>query len=129
MKPDVREKMWDSWLKEYWSNRNDNIPTTISNNEYEIMLNWLLELGNFKETIKVALESRVKGIAPTFFLYELEERGFIEAYPEECAMLIVKIVKSSDKKILTPNIRATVDKLKEKEMSKELKNALLECFD
>ena len=124
MKTDVKTNLWERWLKEYWHNRNLNIPRTLDSGEYREMLCWLLELPDYDEAVELALKSNVKIKFPSRFLYSLCDTDIIEKYPEKTAQLIIHLIKNSDEMIIDPITEKLIERLKNQKISLNFQNEL-----
>lgn len=70
------KKLWSSWLKQYWDNRNNNILGQITNNEFSEMLNWLLYLQDF-------YSDAVKCVVKTKYISKVSISNFIYIFVKE----------------------------------------------
>lgn len=94
MNEQQKNKLWNSWLKKYWSNRLVNIPCALNEEEGKNMMGWLPELGNiYPEAVeKFVLGTPIKK-ADSYFWYCIEEKQIMNLYSKETIQLIKYLIE------------------------------------
>ena len=125
MKAEERSDLWNRWLKKYWRNRNNNIPVSITREEYHQMLFWLIGLPEYEEGVDIAVETDLRHISPNLFLHTLIESDEKDQYPDRTALLVIHLIKNTDRKYIDSRITGLISDLKNKvkpEIKTELEN-------
>lgn len=74
MQPAVKQQLWNRWLRRYWQDRQQAVPTALDEAEIQKMLEWLPHLdGSFPKAVALAIQSPVIRIEHSHVLYELRE--------------------------------------------------------
>lgn len=65
---DIKNTLWQKWLKQYWINRVRNIPIPLRDGESAEMLNWLFALDEFySEIVDIATKMPIKSLTLGFY--------------------------------------------------------------
>jgi hypothetical protein len=90
LEEDAIRDLWDRWLSEYWSQRNQGIPLLPDPAEIEKMIDWSSDLVPvFPEAVERILESALQPISHSRHLYRrLEQRGHASRHPTAAAVLL-----------------------------------------
>ncbi len=91
----VIDRVWNTWLKEYWRRRSLGLPKPISSREADIMASWTIDLRDFyPEAVKMlaAFEDRLS-FEHSRILIDLEEKEMINKEPEASADLLLLYLK------------------------------------
>lgn len=71
---DIKNTLWQKWLKNYWINRVRNIPIPLSADETEEMINWIFTLDEFySEIVDIVTKMSIKKM-PFGFYDSLEKK-------------------------------------------------------
>lgn len=71
---DIKNTLWQKWLKNYWINRVRNIPIPLSADETEEMINWIFTLDEFySEIVDIVTKMSIKKM-PFRFYDSLEKK-------------------------------------------------------
>ena len=91
MNDEEQRSWWDHWLKEYWQNRLDGIPRTLSACEVKAMLEWLPYFqGVFPEAVDYATRMPLYSIEePDTIVYEVRATDLWSKYPDATVRLLV----------------------------------------
>ena len=85
-----QQEWWGVWLRDYWNNRTDGIPSPLDQEEVNCMLEWVFRLnGVFPEAVEVATRMTPGSIRRSILLHRLEENTLVDGYPEEMAKFLV----------------------------------------
>ena len=86
---------WKRWLKEYWENRLDGVPTTLKDGEVQKMLEWLPYFKEvFPEAVDCAVRMPLCSIEPDIVVYSLIESKLWATFPDETIRLLVYLADS-----------------------------------
>ena len=90
-----QQELWNRWLRRYWENRVDGVPTRLDDVEVEWMQNWLPQLHSlFGEGVKLALRMPSTGTDPFFLVNGLKEGDQCEREPNAVADLLTRLADS-----------------------------------
>lgn len=94
MNENQKNKLWNSWLKKYWSNRLVNIPCSLNEEEGKNMMGWLPKLGNiYPEAVeKFVLGTPIKKVDGYFF-HCIEDKQIMNQYAKETIRLIKYLIE------------------------------------
>ena len=94
MNEQQKNKLWNSWLKKYWSNRLVNIPCALSEEEGKKMMGWLPELGNiYPEAVEQFVLGTPIKKADGYFWHCIEEKKIMNLYAKETIRLVKYLVE------------------------------------
>lgn len=89
MNEQQKNKLWNSWLKNYWKNRLLNIPCALSEEEGKNMMRWLPEMGDiYPEAINMFVSGTPIKKADSYFWHCIEEKQIMNLYSKETIQLI-----------------------------------------
>jgi hypothetical protein len=101
MKDQEKIHIWDTWLKTYWNNRNNNIPIELHNSEKKGMLHWCISLKPvFPDVVKTICRGNPLSDfdnAHSFFYY-IDKVNIVQEHPKESAQLLLFIIKTLKKR-------------------------------
>ena len=84
-----KKERWDSWLKDYWIQRNRGIPAPLEDSEVEAMLSWIPELACvFDEGVEIALDMNPVEVKHPHLFSKIFELRLWENYPTEVIELL-----------------------------------------
>ena len=90
----VTREWWSVWLKDYWANRIDGIPSSLNDDEITWMVQWVLDLpGVFEEAVDLAVRMPVVPLPSPATLYGLGDNSLVDRYPQEMAKFLVHLGK------------------------------------
>ena len=123
-----QEELWQRWLKQYWENRLDGIPSPLESEEISRMLDWLPHFNKlFPDAVDLAIQMSSKSLKRSSIVYELNESGLWENYPEAVTNLLLYL---RDCGLLDYGWwhkgEELIDKLLESNIAQELKEKLKE---
>lgn len=94
MEPKTKQNLWNRWLKQYWEDRLQSIPTILNLEEIVKMLEWLPHLGDlYVEAVPLATRFPQIRLGNSFMLFELRESDLVLRYPVETANLLIYICR------------------------------------
>ena len=89
------KELWRRWLRRYWENRVNGVPTPLQPGEITAMLDWLPHLnGLFREAVHLALRMPHSETAPFDLIDDLGEGAQCEQHPDSVADLLIWIGES-----------------------------------
>ena len=122
-----QQEWWNVWLRDYWDNRVEGIPSSLDEEEIARMLEWVLRLdGVFREAVEVANRMPPKPIKRSRMLHRLEEKSLVDSYPEEMAKFLLHLGQCEVEPWFWHGTKGVVDRLRETGLSEDLDQALLE---
>ena len=91
-----RQEWWQRWLKHYWEDRVQGVPSTLDAVEIEAMLNWLpLLKGVFAEAVGIAMRMPKVPLQHGRVIHGLKENEIVKLYPESVAKLLLYLEEAS----------------------------------
>jgi hypothetical protein len=91
-----RQEWWQRWLKHYWEDRVQGVPSTLDAVEIEAMLNWLpLLKGVFAEAVGIAMRMPKVPLQHGRVIHGLKENEIVKLYPESVAKLLLYLEATS----------------------------------
>jgi hypothetical protein len=85
MSADAKRSVWDQWLRDYWRQRLDGIPVSITSGEANVMVHWVIEMHNVPPVYSESIDLLKRGPAPdlgkTRLMYEIGNRSLISLNP------------------------------------------------
>ena len=89
-----QQEWWNAWLREYWANRLQGVPSPLNDAEIAGMLDWVLYLPSvLPEVVDLAVQMRTVPLSRLWASYVLRESNLIERYPNELATFLVHLGK------------------------------------
>ena len=127
---EVKQKeWWDIWLRDYWENRLQGVPSPLDDAEIAQMLEWVMHLpGVFPEAVNVATRMCPIPITKSLALYNISESDLIKHYPNELAQLLVHFGQCDAQPWFWHGTREAVDRLLEKGLLPDLDMGLRELI-
>ena len=91
MDDDARQgELWQRWLKQYWKNRLNGIPSPLESEETNHMLAWLPHLNKlFPEAVDLAIQMPYGSLERNSIVHKLNESDLWQHYPEAVAKLLI----------------------------------------
>ena len=90
-----QQELWNRWLRHYWENRVDGVPTPLEDVEVEWMQNWLPQLHSlFAEGVKLALRMPSSGAHASRLIRRLKEGDQCEREPTAVADLLIQMANA-----------------------------------
>ena len=124
-----QEELWQRWLKSYWKNRLNGIPSPLESEEINRMLAWLPHMNKlFPEAVDLAIQMPCKLLERNSIVYKLNESDLWQHYPEEVAKLLIYLRDCSMPDYGWYKGKELVDKLLESNITPELKEKLEELI-
>lgn len=94
METDSRDKLWNAWLKQFWTNRINSVPMYMSDLEISNMLDWLLFLGDlFPQGVELAVKMRPISSDSSILLYELNNNDAVINFPDATVDLLIYLCR------------------------------------
>ena len=93
-----RKVIWDSWLKKYWHQRNNDSPTPLAQEEKRVMIHWTFALDfAFEQAVDEICYSSAPDWAPHHndLYYELNNGLLPTNQPKPTARLVAHLLKSA----------------------------------
>ena len=121
-------KWWGRWLRSYWKNRVQGVPSAFESREVQYMLDWLPHLrAVFPEAVDLAVQMPPVPLQHSWVISELvvsEENGLLVSYPEPIAKLLVYLWKCNLSRSHWDSSHRLIDSLLQSDISLELKKEL-----
>ena len=122
-----QQEWWNVWLKDYWNNRIDGMPSSLEEEEITYMLEWVLRLnGVFPEAVEVATRMTPAPIRRSLMLHRLEENTLVDCYPEEMAKFLIYLGQCEVEPWFWYGTESVVDRLREVGLPEDLDMSLRE---
>ena len=124
-----QQEWWNIWLKDYWSNRLQGVPSPLDAEEIAEMLQWVMHLtGVFPEAVELAVKMRPEPIGDTVTLHDIGESDLIDRYPNDLAKFLVHLGKYEAPPWLWLGTREVVDRLLAKGLPADIDQNLRELI-
>ena len=122
-----QEELWLGWLKQYWENRLDGIPSPLESEETNHMLAWLPHLNKlFPEAVDLAIQMPYGSLERNSIVHKLNESDLWQHYPEAVAKLLIYLRDCGLPDYGWYEGKELIDKLLESNIAQELKKKLKE---
>ena len=94
---EVRQKeLWQRWLKRYWEDRVQGVPSTLEAGEIEYMLYWLPHLKLvFPDAVDIATRMPKIPLQHSMVIHGLKDNEIVKMYPESVVKLLLYLEESS----------------------------------
>ncbi len=90
-----QKELWNHWLRRYWENRVDGVPTPLEDVEIEWMQNWLAQLHSlFAEGVELASRMPSRSVGAFFLIRRLKKGDQCEREPDAVVDLLVRLASS-----------------------------------
>ena len=91
-----QKELWNRWLRSYWDNRTNGLPTTPDGAEVEWMLNWLPQLHSvFADGVGLAMKMPDRSVEASRLLWALKDTDHCEREPDAVADLLIRLFGSA----------------------------------
>jgi hypothetical protein len=91
-----RQEWWQRWLKRYWEDRVQGVPSTLEAGEIGYMLNWLPHLKLvFPDAVDIATRMPKIPLQHCMVIHGLKDNEIVKMYPESVAKLLLYLEESS----------------------------------
>ncbi len=122
-----KREWWRCWLKSYWENRLNGVPSNFDSYETSRMLNCLLHMnGLFPEAVELAIQIPPTELSQLYIVRQINKSDLWENYPEAVAKLLVYLGTCNLPPYEWYEGKELVEKLLESGISEELKIELRE---
>ena len=122
-----QKEWWNSWLKDYWTDRLRGIPRRLDDAEIAEMLGWVLHLTwVFAEAVEIATEMRPVELGHSTILHRVGEQEVVKLHPEEFAKFLVHLGQCQASLPFWYGVKAVIDQVLRKELTPETKYGLRE---
>ena len=124
-----QQELWQRWLKPYWENRLNGVPSPFESEETNHMLACLPHLNKlFPEAVDLAIRMPTESLKPNSIVYKLYESDLWQSYPEAVAKLLVYLGTSCSHNLGWYKGKELIDNLLQSSISPELKEKLRELI-
>ncbi len=124
-----QKEWWSVWLKDYWQNRLQGVPSRLDDAEIARMLEWIVHLpGVFSEAVGMAIQMRPVTLTDSYILHDLQESDLIERFPNDLAKFLVHLGRQNTDPWFWAGAREVIDKLLAKDLQPDLNQGLLELI-
>ncbi|KKZ14308.1 MAG: hypothetical protein TQ37_01460 [Candidatus Synechococcus spongiarum 15L] len=127
-----QREWWKVWLKDYWNNRLQGIPSPLENAEISIMLEkWVIHLqGVFPEAVSTAVQMNPVNLEKcSRLLHHIDQSNLIDCHPNDLARFLIHLGKSDHLPLSwkhSPNVpRKLLKKGLPEELDQELRELIL----
>jgi Domain of unknown function (DUF4020) len=95
---DVRENLWERWMKRYWDRRIRGIPIPLDHGELEEMVEWSLHLGSlFPQAVERICCSSAPPLEHGLIYYQLAEMNYTTTYPDALVQLLGHLLPATQR--------------------------------
>ena len=99
---EIKQRIWETWLKEYWRNRIDGVPFDFEEDELRDTIDWVLELDPvFDEAVDTITAAPAIDPDHTDVYRELAKKDLAKSHPNSTGKLFLYLL-SGIKGIMTP---------------------------
>ena len=122
-----QQELWNRWLRHYWENRVDGVPTPLEDVEVEWMQNWLPQLHSlFAEGVKLALRMPSSGAHAFRLIRRLKEGDQCEREPTAVADLLIQMANSKSATRPFFGWRELIERLMQTDLTADRRQSLQE---
>ena len=131
MNEETQQECWNRWLKRYWEDRLQGVPSSLESYETKYMLNWLPHLRTvFPKAVKLAVQMQ----KPTYHaaadyvpvIDELKQTDLLQSHSEEVSKLIVYLGDCELPEYTWESVLVLIDKLLQENLSADIQKQLKE---
>ena len=124
-----QEELWQRWLKPYWENRLNGIPSPLESEEINHILAWLPHLNKlFPEAVDLAIQMPYGSLERNSIVHKLNESDLWQDYPEAVAKLLIYLRDCGLPDYGWYKGKELIDKLFKSNISQKLKEKLEELI-
>ena len=121
------ETWWNQWLKRYWLNRIQGVPTALEPKEVGAMLDWLKHLdGVYPQAVECSILMLQTRLEETTIIRDLNQSGLWSKYPRETTELVLKLAESDPLPWVWHDGDILTERLLEQNIDQDLKARLEE---
>ena len=125
----TQAEWWNVWLKDYWHNRLQGVPSPLDDEEINEMLGWVVALpGAFPEAVDTATKMSKVTISGSLALHNISQSSLLERYPVELARFLVHLGQCETDLWFWHGRRGVVDSLLEKGLPSDIDIGLRELM-
>ena len=85
-----QRELWEHWLKDYWQNRLEGVPSPLMSSEAKLMLDWLTDLtAVFPDAVALAVQMPSTSLGRTRILSSLVKNSTWLSHPDAVAKLLI----------------------------------------
>ena len=118
---------WERWLDSYWKNRLNGIPKPLDDQEIEVMLDWLPNLGAvFPKAVDVAIRMPKTQTQNSLVVYEIAKSDFSQTHPKAVARLLIHLGACGPLSSFREEAKAVISTLLRSNLSSDLEQGLNE---
>ena len=122
-----QRQWWHRWLRDYWENRLQGVPTPLTADEIDAMLNWLPYLrGVYPDAVHLAIRMEPVPSENSFIIHQINDRALWQKHPEATAKLLIHLGHSDSPWWAWEEGKELIEKLLQTDLSQDLKTALNE---
>ena len=125
-----RQEWWQRWLKCYWKNRLQGVPSVLDPGEVAQMLDWLPHLTSvFPEAVDLAVQMPQGSLRDSWIIEDLnasDENNLWQKHPEPVAKLLIYLWKCDLPEYSWDSVQQLIDKLLPLDISPEHEQELQE---
>lgn len=94
--PELRRRVWETWVDEYWQERQNGIPPKLSDGEIHEMIGWAPQFGLvFPSVVNRICAKNAPDLKQTSVYHGLQHEGFGVSQPEATAKLLAHLLASA----------------------------------
>jgi len=124
-----QQEWWNIWLKDYWGNRLQGVPSSLDDAEIAEMLAWARHLPEvFSEAVDMATRMRPVPLNRSFILHNIGESGLVERYPNELAQFLVHLGQCQTEPWFWMGVKEIVERLLAQDLSADVDRGLQELI-
>jgi hypothetical protein len=97
LESDVKIRLWDRWLRTYWTRRIQGAPVPLTQGELSEMIEWIVPLEPvFPEVVEMICAVDVPKIGHTTLFHRLRQSPIPTKYPADSARLLIHLASSPE---------------------------------
>jgi hypothetical protein len=94
--PELRRKVWETWLDDYWMKRQNGIPVPLSEGEIHQIIEWAAQLWSvFPSVVERICAKPVPDLKQAAIYYRLEHEKMASSHPEAMAKLLAHLLTAA----------------------------------
>ena len=122
-----QREWWSRWLKQYWENRSNGVPTPLSQVEIVHIIDWTIKLpAAFPEAVELAPRMGPMSSSAVSMLAYADCSDLAERHPKSLARLLVHIGKWDSEPWISTRLSALMNGLSKRDLPGDLKQAVEE---
>ena len=94
MNSSEKSKIFEKWIRKYWSDRNDGLPVEFYDKEKKYMLELAAELDEeYKESIDLVMQMHITELKDTMIFRKIKDKNLASNFPDETLRLVLHLLE------------------------------------